>query len=1162
MAHLRRLALPFTIVVLLIAPAVSSASITPPGSLCSQQTISGGPAPGAQTVQVDCWRRGTPDYFQAPTRTVGTPTMVLSGAAGADSDCGGPDWNGECRSGGRGNGAVVHSPLALNGADYYQVRVGGAGTDSWYSTVPGGYNGGGSGTGFIWSSGSGGGATDVRAGSYGLGDRLLVAGGGGGAGGAGWEGGFGGPGAWITGGDGGNPNASYLPRANGLGGGQSAGGAGGQYSNGLNYNQSMGQPGVLGTGGAGACGLSPDGLNGCGGHGGGGGGGGYYGGGGGNEDGGGGGGGSSLAPAGATVDAGANGGDGHITLTYVSDGPVPLCSQARKTIDRDTSVSVSLDCIEPTGELHMNGYAIASQPAHGTVTLTNAVGGTATYTPAAGFVGTDTFTYRNSTANGDSRPTSVSVDVVPVCRDVSAHGVGEATVRFDCTPGDFMFGYDPGYTFGSSYDNPLGYYDVFDKVLHYDFPDEFIGTRTFTYQLSTLGETSGPATVTVTADPPPVPACTAANATTRGGEPVTVALGCTSHAGYALSEKILTQPAHGTLTAPAGGSVTYTPAPGYEGVDHFTYYAGNRGGYSTVKTVDISVTAPVPPATCDGRTLILAAGHSVTMALHCSAPVAGYPSRFLIATAPGHGQLTTIDQNAGTVTYTADADYEGADSFEYAADSSATPGSGGGRAEVTITVTANPPVCDPVDLQDGQVGVARTIQLGCVTPAGHAQAFAINTQPAHGTLSDLDAQAGTVTYTPQAGYRGADNFKYSASSDRGASAPATVSVFMHQPQVTCAAKTLTVVYATATPVAMDCENADQVTITGQPAHGELTELDTNNGTVVYTPDDGFDGADSFTFTGANHDHTSAPATASVTVAPNRPGCRDSAAATLPATAVAVTLGCAAKRDPVTITILDGPSHGTLTGLDPQTGRVTYTPERGFAGTDRVTYRAAQQDRSSDTAALTITVGVPSAPVCAAIERSAIATVSQTVTLRCSTTDGFPLTFALTGGPAHGTITPLDAAAGTFAYTPNANYAGSDQLSYTATNAGGTSAPALITISVALPESRFKLPPVTKTAGGSSIRAAFTFPGKGRLTLTLKEPIKGSTGGKRRTLSTARVISSAGPGQQTVAVKLNKLGRRILAREGKLKVTLVIAFRPVGGVERTRTQTFTLHAPKR
>jgi hypothetical protein len=154
-----------------------------------------------------------------------------------------------------GKGGRVRATLVVVPGATYQVLVGGRNR----------FNGGGWGRGV---GANGGGASDVRSGTFGLADRLLVAGGGGGGSTASNR-----LSGSVNGGAGGYPNGGGGEGWSGGGGGtQSGGGAGGPNE----YGGISASPGSLGQGGDGgedSYALSGDG--------GGGGGGGYYGGGGG-----------------------------------------------------------------------------------------------------------------------------------------------------------------------------------------------------------------------------------------------------------------------------------------------------------------------------------------------------------------------------------------------------------------------------------------------------------------------------------------------------------------------------------------------------------------------------------------------------------------------------------------------------------------------------------------------------------------------------------------------------------------------------------------------------------------------------------------------------------------------------------------------------------------
>jgi Bacterial Ig domain len=86
------------------------------------------------------------------------------------------------------------------------------------------------------------------------------------------------------------------------------------------------------------------------------------------------------------------------------------------------------------------------------------------------------------------------------------------------------------------------------------------------------------------------------------------------------------------------------------------------------------------------------------------------------------------------------------------------------------------------------VGTAKTISLSGSDPDGDFLAFAIASNPTHGTLSAVTTGEcaillggpstcyGSVTYTPTAGYSGSDSFTFTVNDGLATSAAATVSI--------------------------------------------------------------------------------------------------------------------------------------------------------------------------------------------------------------------------------------------------------------------------------------------------------------------------------------------------------------------------------------------------
>jgi len=135
---------------------------------------------------------------------------------------------------------------------------------------------------------------------------------------------------------------------------------------------------------------------------------------------------------------------------------------------------------------------------------------------------------------------------------------------------------------------------------------------------------------------------------------------------------------------------------------------------------------------------------------------------------------------------------------------------------------------------------------------------------------------------------------------------------------------------------------------------------------------------------------------------------------------------------LTAVLTSEPSNGELTEFDWETGDYTYQPEEGFVGTDTFTYIATDGELYTDPITVTITVtnALPVAGDDAATTNQDVAVVID-VLANDIDPDGDPLTAALVGSPAHGTLTPNPD--GTFTYTPGPGYAGQDGFTYYATD---------------------------------------------------------------------------------------------------------------------------------
>ena len=170
--------------------------------------------------------------------------------------------------------------------------------------------------------------------------------------------------------------------------------------------------------------------------------------------------------------------------------------------------------------------------------------------------------------------------------------------------------------------------------------------------------------------------------------------------------------------------------------------------------------------------------------------------------------------------------------------------------------------------------------------------------------------------------------------------------------------------------------------------------------------------------------------------------------TVPPTGVAVN-----DVDPdgntLTAILVTAPTHGTLT-LNAD-GSFSYTPAANYNGPDRFTYKVTDGTVESNVATVAITVvAVNDAPVAVAdayttAEDTTLIVDAPGVLLNDSDAEGAELTAIGLSGPAHGSLTINSD--GSFSYTPNANYTGTDTFTYMVMDDATESNVATVTITV-------------------------------------------------------------------------------------------------------------------
>jgi VCBS repeat-containing protein len=341
----------------------------------------------------------------------------------------------------------------------------------------------------------------------------------------------------------------------------------------------------------------------------------------------------------------------------------------------------------------------ASDPLHGSLTLN--ADGSFDYAPNLGYIGPDSFTYRDTDGALASALATVTLSVqdrAPVA------GNDFFSVPEDGTYG-VSVGTPPGGLLGNDVDangDPLTAILVNgpshgtltfdgDGGFMYHPAADYFGPDSFTYKANDGLLDSNVATVSITVNPVnDAPVAQDGSASGDEDTPISgqvVATDVDNSADH-LNYSLVSGPSHGTLTLGGTGAFTYMPNANYNGPDSFRYKANDGSLDSNIATVAITVEpvddAPVAQAgSASGNEDTPISGQVVATDADNSSDQLSYS----LVSGPSHGTLTF--SGTGAFTYRPNANYNGSDSFRYKANDGSLDSN---IAVVSLTVN---PVNDP-----------------------------------------------------------------------------------------------------------------------------------------------------------------------------------------------------------------------------------------------------------------------------------------------------------------------------------------------------------------------------------------------------------------------------------------------------------------------------------
>ncbi len=464
-------------------------------------------------------------------------------------------------------------------------------------------------------------------------------------------------------------------------------------------------------------------------------------------------------------------------------------------------------------------------------------------------------------------------------------------------------------------------------------------------------------------------------------------------------------PKNGTVIVNNDGTVTYTPDDNYVGKDTFTYVV-TSGGVSESTTVEVNVT-PVndaPVAKDDIATTQEDTAVTIDV-LPNDSDVDGDKLSIQSASVPSdQGTVEIVD---GKLVFTPAENFNGDAEITY----TVTDGALTDQATVKVTVNAvnDTPVVES--------NIADQTLAEDFTP------YTIDLNTAFSDVDNVDGELtfsvsgnsniqvaivnGIATITPTADWNGSETLTFTATDPSGESVSQPVN-FTVAPVADIVADKATVVEDTSTVIKVLGNDTFE-------SDGKVVSLDTNNGpangtvsvnpdgSVTYTPNDNYQGTDSFTYI-VTSGGVSESTTVSVDVTPvnDAPVAKDDIATTQEDTAVTIDVlpnDTDADGDKLSVESASVPKEqGTVEVVN---GKLVFTPAENFNGDAEITYTVTD-GQLTDEAKVTVTVNpvndAPTIKVDAveSITEDAVSTgtVVATLTVRDTDTSEDQLTVSL------------------------------------------------------------------------------------------------------------------------------------------------------------------------
>jgi VCBS repeat-containing protein len=524
--------------------------------------------------------------------------------------------------------------------------------------------------------------------------------------------------------------------------------------------------------------------------------------------------------------------------------------------------------------------------------------------------------------------------------------------------------------------------------------------------------------------------------------------------GDALTYSVISAGQGGSIDINPDGTFLFDPNPNFSGFSYTTYQVCDQNNACDQATlileiIEINDDPIINPDNFSGSEDNPVSGSVLTNDIEPDGEII----YFFTTSNPQHGTISFNDN--GNFTYTPDDNWFGEDVINfYGCDPCAVCMSS------TLTITIEPVNDVPVVsdafyavTEDASVNMNLGIYANDVDDLNLA--FSVLSVAEHGSVT-LDSE-GNGVYTPDADYSGQDHFTYQVCDGQNACSQAEVTITVNPANDAPVATGSE--FSTSEDTAIDNVltgdydidgDALQYSLISEPLNGSV--IVAQNGQFMYTPDLNYHGVDFFTYEVCDNSDACDAAIVQLNIAPVNDAPTASVFTNVTYQNETLTGDLSIftvdpDGDAVSFEIISATSNGDISMESD--GSYVYVPDLDFSGADAASVRVCDTYDVCIDVPLNITVFTTNtAPQASSVNESIEEDETITDNLASYVTDleGGVLSFTVIDIPDNGTLLLLPD--GSFTYTPNENYHGTDSFSFNVCDTGNMCDNGVVNIEIA------------------------------------------------------------------------------------------------------------------